>query len=96
MTPGPDELIREVVWAVESELNRVPKHLDFKVIAKRREGAIWRVQVDVAFANTNTLDESLEGATAWWPEPVKGGADVLSVNPEREEINLRVGGEFSW
>ena len=35
------------------------------------------------------LDESLEGAAAWWPGPPRGSADVLSVVPEELQINLR-------
>ncbi|MGH7963961.1 MAG: AAA domain-containing protein, partial [Candidatus Binatia bacterium] len=35
------------------------------------------------------LDETLEGSAAWWPGPPKGGADILSVIPETQQINLR-------
>lgn len=83
------QIRHDIVWAIQNELASIPKHLDFRVRRSRKEAAIWRVSVDVSSARTNTLDESLEGAAAWWAEPEKGGADVLSVDPEREEINLR-------
>lgn len=35
------------------------------------------------------MDESYEGATAWWPGPPKGAADVLSVVPGESQLNLR-------
>ncbi|MEO8372283.1 MAG: DEAD/DEAH box helicase, partial [Candidatus Solibacter sp.] len=34
-------------------------------------------------------DESLEGSESWWAGPPKGAADVLSVIPEEEQLNLR-------
>jgi DNA replication ATP-dependent helicase Dna2 len=46
-------------------------------------------KIFVGSANSHGLDESLEGAAAWWPGPPKGTADVLSVSAEHNQINIR-------
>ena len=53
-----------------------------------QEGPVWKVFLRLD-EGTGRLDGSLEGSTAWWAEPGKGSADVLSVVPEDEQLNLR-------
>lgn len=79
----------DVLDAIESELRDTPEYFDFFVTKTEKEQELWKVFVDLNNINSSGLDESLEGAAAWWPGPPKGGADVLSIIPEDEQINLR-------
>jgi hypothetical protein len=79
----------DIVDGISAELARSSEHVEFVVSGRQLEGKIWKVFVDLTQTITGGLDESLEGAAAWWVGPPKGGADVLSVNPETEQINLR-------
>ncbi len=79
----------DILDGIEAELRDTPERLDFTAVKREKDGEIWKVYVDLTNINSSGLDESLEGAAAWWPGPPKGGADVLSVIPEDEQINLR-------
>ena len=79
----------EIIRGIDSELSESSKYLDFVVRKSNREGDIWKVFVDIPLAQKRGLDESYEGAIAWWGGPPKGAADVLSVVPDEQQINLR-------
>lgn len=79
----------DILDGIEAELRDTPERLDFTTVKREKDGEIWKVYVDLTNINSSGLDESLEGAAAWWLGPPKGGADVLSVIPEDEQINLR-------
>lgn len=69
------------------ELEKSARYHDFQIQSRNRLGKIWSLGVEpVGGAG---LDESLEGSRAWWAGDSPGGADVLSVLPERDELNLR-------
>lgn len=85
-----DHRRNEILNAISDELSRSSRYVDFHVDYRAKEGDVWTVFVDLSFENAKGLDESYEGATAWWPaEPSNGAADVLSVIPEKQQINLR-------
>jgi DNA replication ATP-dependent helicase Dna2 len=77
-----------VIEAIEGELACQQKPLYFKVLERSREGQLWRVSVE-NIQGYSDLDESLEGAKAWWHEPQKGFGDVLAAIPEEQQIILR-------
>jgi DNA replication ATP-dependent helicase Dna2 len=79
----------DILDGIQAELDATPKYLGFKVRGSERENGVWRVYVELTNVDSSGLDESLEGSAAWWAGPPKGGADVLSVIPESEQINLR-------
>jgi hypothetical protein len=79
----------EICEGIAAELDKSSEFEEFVVAARQEEGKLWKVFVDLAQYTKSGLDETLEGAAAWWAGPPKGGADVLSVNPETEQINLR-------
>ena len=79
----------EIRRGIELELAESAKFLDYHVRAVSREGTVWTIEVDLNLSTRGGLDESLEGSAAWWAGPPKGTADVLSVLPESEQINLR-------
>jgi hypothetical protein len=78
----------EILSAIRAELSKSDKPACFFVERREREGEIWKLVVELGHDSPG-LDESLEGATAWWPAPTKGAADVLCVLPEQQQINLR-------
>lgn len=78
-----------VLNGISAELARAVKYVDFRVTGRRQEGPFWLLSVEVPATARMGLDESLEGASAWWKGPPKGAADVLSVLPEAQQINLR-------
>lgn len=79
----------EIRRGIEAELAESARFLDFVVRDVSRTGNVWTVEVDLNASRRGGLDESLEGSAAWWAGPPKGTADVLSVLPESEQINLR-------
>ena len=85
--PLPSDL-ETICSAIEYEGNLSGKPLDWAIISSEPHGRLWKIFVEPAMFNSQ-LDESLEGAAAWWPGPPKGSADVLSVVPEELQINLR-------
>jgi hypothetical protein len=79
----------EIVEALNAELDATPARLDFEIIDRQPEGTLWKVFVDLEGPHHSALDDSLEGTPAWWPGSATGTAEVLSVLPERQQINLR-------
>jgi hypothetical protein len=78
----------DILDGIEAELRDTPKYFEFVVNRSEKEDDIWKVYVDLTNEHSSGLDESLEGSAAWWLGPPKGGADVLSILPEEEQINL--------
>ncbi len=79
----------DVCSGIEAELAKSSEYLEFVVAELQQEGKLWKVFVYLTQDTRSGLDETLEGSAAWWAGPPKGGADVLSVNAETEQINLR-------
>ena len=92
--------LSDIRAALNAELEATPEYFDFKVLRCEREGALWRVslQSDYVYAEgwrsgaasaQALLDDSLDGASAWWAEPVKGGASVLALVVEDDQLILQ-------
>src|SRR6266566_4580435 len=79
----------EVCAAIEAEFSASSKYSEFIVAACEPDGELWKVFVDLTGDARTGLDERLEASAAWWAGPPRGTADVLSVNAETEQINLR-------
>ena len=79
----------DILAAISLEKAATPTHYDFNVVSTEREGPVWKVFVELNRSTGTSLDEGLEGARAWWPGAPPGTADVLSLDAEREQINLR-------
>ncbi len=84
-----DAICSEIQAGIEAELQDTPRYYDFRVAGTAAEGAIWKVYVEISDSTKGGLDESFDGAAAWWAGPPVGAADVLSVIPENAQINLR-------
>jgi len=93
-------LLAELRAALNAELAATPEYYDFKVLRSERDGALWRVTLEPGYvfaegqrpgqsSAQTLLDDSLDGASAWWAAPVKGGASVLAVVPEDEQLVLQ-------
>lgn len=83
---------REVTAAIQEELDASKKPTTFTVLSSRRVSngrgvVVWELSLDQE-SDRFVLDEGMEGARAWWPEPVKGSAEVLTVNAEDGVISL--------
>lgn len=85
--------------ALDAELAATPEFYDFKVLRTQRDGELWRVWLEPGYVYADgqrpgqasaqaLLDDSLDGASAWWGAPVKGGASVLAVVPEDDQLVL--------
>lgn len=94
MTPA------DVRTALQAELAATPEFYDFKVLRSERDGALWRVTLDSGYvfaegqspgqaSAQSLLDDSLDGASAWWGAPAKGGASVLAVVPQDDQLVLQ-------
>jgi DNA replication ATP-dependent helicase Dna2 len=92
--------LADIRAALHAELSATPEYYDFKVLRSERDGAVWRVTLesDYVFAEglrpgqasaESLLDDSLDGASAWWGSPAKGGANVLCVIPEEDQLVLQ-------
>jgi len=97
MSPADVQAVRE---ALEAELAATPEYYDFKVLRSEREGALWRVTLEPGYVYAqgqrpgaasaqSLLDDSLDGASAWWGTPSKGGASVLAVVVEDDQLLLQ-------
>lgn len=86
--------------ALQAELAATPEFYDFKVQRSERDGPLWRVTLEPGYVYAEgqrpgqasaqaLLDDSLDGASAWWGAPVKGGASVLAVVPEDDQLVLQ-------
>lgn len=82
-------IAKEIDDGLTLELAAIPKQFVYTVLEVSRVADVVVVKIDFENSRDRGLDESLEGAAAWWPGPPRGFADVLSVNPELETINLR-------
>ena len=92
--------LAELRAALSAELAATPEYFDFKVLRTDREGALWRVTLEPGYvyaegqrpaqvSSQALLDDSLDGAAAWWGAPAKGGAGVLAVLPEDDQLLLQ-------
>ncbi|MDH0864666.1 ATP-binding protein [Mitsuaria sp. GD03876] len=92
--------IADIRAAIDAELAATPEFYDFKVLRTAADGALWRVTLEPDYvyaegqrpgqASAQTLlDERLEGASAWWGAPAKGGASVLGVVVEDDQLVLK-------
>jgi len=86
--------------ALNAELAATPEYYDFKVLHAERDGVLWRVTLEPGYVFAEgqrpgaasaqaLLDDSLDGASAWWGAPSKGGASVLAVVPEDDQLVLQ-------
>lgn len=78
----------DVIFGLESELAATAEFEEFVIGRVEEDGSVRKVFVRLDEA-PGQLDESLEGSESWWAGPPKGAADVLSVVPEEEQLNLR-------
>ncbi len=90
----------DVRFALDAELSATPEYFDFKVLRSERDGPLWRVTLESGYVFAEgqrpgqasaqvLLDDSLDGASAWWGSPTKGGASVLSVVIEDDTLILQ-------
>ncbi|MBI3346134.1 MAG: DNA2/NAM7 family helicase [Burkholderiales bacterium] len=86
--------------ALNAELSATPEYYDFKVLHSERDGVLWRVTLEQGYVFAEgqrpgtasaqaLLDDSLDGASAWWGAPAKGGASVLAVLSEDDQLVLQ-------
>jgi len=86
--------------ALNAELSATPEYYDFKVQHTERDGVLWRVTLEAGYVFAEgqrpgaasaqaLLDDSLDGAAAWWGAPTKGGASVLAVLAEDDQLVLQ-------
>jgi DNA replication ATP-dependent helicase Dna2 len=86
--------------ALHAELSATPEYYDFKVLHTERDGVLWRVTLEPGYVFAEgqrpgaasaqaLLDDSLDGASAWWGAPAKGGASVLAVLAEHDQLVLQ-------
>jgi len=78
----------EVIAAIQEERQLSYHPFRFHVEQVQTVGDIHKVVVDPV-DDRSSLDESLEGNTAWWVTPQQGHANILSVVPEDSLLNLR-------
>lgn len=81
--------VSDILNGIREEIRSTPDYVDFRVTGHAREGALWKVFISADDKGRNELDESLEGARAWWKGLPPGTAEVLSVMPDESQINLR-------
>ena len=89
MTAQPLSTAKDIENALSLELAATPKQFVYVVESTTRVADVVAVKVDLESSSNHGIAEELEGAAAWWPGPPRGFAEVLSVDPEREQINLR-------
>src|ERR1700692_2987 len=80
--------ITEINCAIDEELPPASKPLRLRVADLSQQANIWKIFVE-PMNSSSSLDESLEGAAAWWQGPPSGTADVLSVIPYNNQLNIR-------
>lgn len=92
--------LADVRSALNAELAATPEYYDFKVLHTERDGMLWRVTLEPGYVFAEgqrpgaasaqaLLDDSLDGASAWWGAPTKGGASVLAVVAEDDQLVLQ-------
>jgi len=89
MPQTPQQIAKEIDDALALELAATPKQFVYIVQDVRQIADVVVVKVNLDDSDAKGLHDSLEGAAAWWAGPPRGFADVLSVDPERECVNLR-------
>lgn len=89
MPAHPQSPAKEIEDALSLELAATPKQFVYVVESATRVADVVAVKVNLEESSDHGLAEELEGAAAWWPGPPRGVAEVLSVDPEKEQINLR-------
>jgi len=80
--------ITEIVDGIDEESRVSSKSLRFEITDISHQANICKVFVK-PINGSSSLDESLEGASAWWLGPPTGSADVLSVIPDNNQLNIR-------
>ncbi|MEA1052711.1 DEAD/DEAH box helicase [Lamprobacter modestohalophilus] len=87
--------ILDIRSAIRAELEATPEYYDFKVKGSVRDGHLWRVEVEPgslyaggAYSHV-VLDDSFEGASAWWAGAPNGTANILTVITEDDQIILK-------
>ena len=92
----------EILMALEEERQLNNRPLCFRVEQTLQHGGVFKVIVNPE-DDRSSLDESLEGLTAKWTTPNRGHANILSVVPEDNLLNLRFAtgtppptGELIW
>jgi len=78
----------EIIAAIQEERQLAYHPFLFRVDQVQTVGDIHKVVIDPV-DDRSSLDDSLEGGTAWWGTPQKGHANILSVVPEDNLLNLR-------
>lgn len=97
--------VAELREAIAAELAATPAFYDFKVLHTAREGVLWRVTLESGYVYADgqapgaasaqaLLDDSLDGAMAWWGtgnsgSSGKGRASVLGVVVEDDQLLLQ-------
>ncbi len=92
--------LADIRSALNAELSATPEYYDFKVLRTERDGPLWRVTLEPGYVFAEgqrpgaasaqaLLDDSLDGASAWWGAPAKGGASVLAVVAEDDQLVLQ-------
>lgn len=92
--------LADIRAALGAELSATPEYYDFKVLHAERDGPLWRVTLEPGYVFAEgqrpgsasaqaLLDDSLDGASAWWGSPTKGGASVLAVVAEDDQLVLQ-------
>lgn len=87
--------IVDIRIGISNEIEATPEYFDFRVRCSQRDGKLWVVTVNGASVFTDghlanvVLDESFDGANAWWSGPPKGNGQVLTVNSAEEQIVIR-------
>lgn len=92
--------LAEIRAALDAELAATPEFYDFKVLRTEPDGPLWRITLEPGYVYAEgqrpgqasaqaLLDDSLDGASAWWGAPTKGGASVLSVVVEDDQLVLQ-------
>ncbi|MGL6169398.1 MAG: AAA domain-containing protein [Fusobacteriaceae bacterium] len=84
----------DMMDAIENERNSSEEIMIFSVASSKKTFEIVSVRVDQEKSKKGRLDEDLEGCKVWWVNDksdtnTKGAAEILSVDVEREIINLR-------
>lgn len=92
--------LADIRAALDAELLATPEYYDFKVLHAERDGPLWRVTLEPGYVFAEgqrpgaasaqaLLDDSLDGASAWWGAPAKGGASVLAIIAEEDQLVLQ-------
>lgn len=81
--------LQEILDGIRLEIAATPKKFAFIVEDLRQTRDLYTVKISTDDSQARGLDESLEGAAAWWAGNPPGHADVLAVDPEQDHIHLR-------